>query len=38
MIESFLRIKWWDWPISKIEDSLELFANPQIFCNTFDPD
>jgi len=36
MIESFLRIKWWDWPISKINDNLDLFTQPELFCKTFD--
>lgn len=36
MIESFLRIKWWDWPLEKIEDNIELFYQPELFCKTFD--
>ena len=36
MVEAFLRIKWWDWPIEKIEDNLELFYQPELFCKTFD--
>lgn len=37
MIASFLRIKWWDWPLSKIEENIELFYQPELFCKTFDP-
>lgn len=36
MIESFLRIKWWDWSLKKIEDNIELFYQPELFCKTFD--
>lgn len=36
MIGAFLRIKWWDWPIEKIEENLELFYYPELFCETFD--
>lgn len=36
MVSAFLRIKWWDWPIEKIEDNLELFYQPELFCKTFD--
>lgn len=36
MIESFLRIKWWDWPVEKIEENAELFYDPELFCNFFD--
>lgn len=36
MIESFLRIKWWDWPIPRIEENIELFYQPELFCKTFD--
>lgn len=37
MIASFLRIKWWDWPIEKIEENFELFYQPELFCDVFDP-
>lgn len=36
MIDAFLRIKWWDWSIEKIEENLELFYDPEKFCKTFD--
>lgn len=35
MIDAFLRIKWWDWPIEKIEENLELFYQPEVFCRAF---
>lgn len=35
MIEMFLKIKWWDWPIEKIEENIELFYQPNIFCKRF---
>lgn len=37
MIDAFLRIKWWDWPLEQIEENLELFYQPELFCDTFDP-
>jgi len=36
MIDAFLRIKWWDWPIEKIEENMSLFYRPELFCKTFD--
>ena len=36
MIDAFLRIKWWDWRIEKIEENLELFYQPELFCEIFD--
>lgn len=36
MIESFMRIQWWDWPLEKIEENIELFYQPELFCKTFD--
>jgi len=36
IIEAFLRIKWWEWPIEKIEDNIELFYQVNIFCKKFD--
>lgn len=36
MREAFLRIKWWDWPLEKIEENLELFYQPELFCKRFD--
>ncbi|NBH14511.1 antibiotic acetyltransferase [Lachnospiraceae bacterium] len=35
-IESFLRIQWWKWDITKIEENIELFYQPELFCNIFD--
>lgn len=36
IIDAFLRIKWWDWPLEKIEENIELFYHPELFCKTFD--
>ena len=36
IIDAFLRIKWWDWPLEKIEENMELFYHPELFCRTFD--
>lgn len=36
MIASFLRIKWWEWPLSEIEQNIELFYDPIHFCEEFD--
>ncbi len=36
IVEAFLRIKWWDWPIEKIEENIELFYQPELFCKVFD--
>lgn len=37
IIDSFLRIKWWDWSLEKIEKNITLFYQPELFCKTFDP-
>ena len=37
VIDSFLRIKWWNWPLEKIEGNIDLFYNPELFCHAFDP-
>lgn len=34
-IEIFLKIKWWDWPVEKIEENIELFYQPVVFCKKF---
>lgn len=34
-IEIFLQIKWWDWPVEKIEENIELFYQPVAFCERF---
>lgn len=34
-IESLERICWWDWPIKKIRDNLELFINIEEFISKF---
>ena len=31
MIESFMRIQWWDWSLEKIEENIELFYQPELF-------
>lgn len=36
IIDAFLRIKWWDWPLEKIEENMELFYQPELFCKVFD--
>lgn len=36
IIESFLRIKWWEWSVEKIEENIELFYQPELFCKVFD--
>lgn len=36
MIDAFLRIKWWDWPIEKIAENIEFFYHPERFCEMFD--
>ncbi len=36
IIEKFLRIKWWEWSIEKIEENIELFYTPELFCEIFD--
>ncbi|MGP1586917.1 MAG: CatB-related O-acetyltransferase [Treponemataceae bacterium] len=38
IIESFLRIKWWNWDLKKIRENQELFYQPELFCKTFDND
>ena len=35
-IKSFLRIKWWEWSIEKIEENIEFFYQPELFCRIFD--
>ena len=36
MIEAFLRIKWWEWSVEKIEENIELFYQPEEFYKVFD--
>lgn len=36
VIQKFLKIKWWDWPIEKIEENIELFYQPEKFLCTFE--
>ena len=31
-----MRIQWWDWSLEKIEENIELFYQPELFCKTFD--
>lgn len=33
--QQFLQIKWWNWPIEKIEEHIELFYQPEKFLNEF---
>lgn len=35
-VEAFMRIKWWEWSIEKIEENIELFYQPELFCKQFD--
>lgn len=35
-INSLLKIKWWEWPQSKIDQNLDLFDDPKAFCKKFD--
>lgn len=35
-IDAFMRIQWWEWDIRKIEENIELFYQPELFCRTFD--
>lgn len=37
IVDAFLRIKWWEWPVDEIEKNIELFYRPELFCKTFDP-
>lgn len=37
LVSSFLRIRWWDWPLEKIAEHFRLFYDPELFCRTFDP-
>ena len=36
LVAAFMRIKWWEWPVDKIKDNLELFYQPELFCEIFD--
>ena len=33
VIEKLLKIKWWEWSVDKIEENIELFYQPEEFCN-----
>ena len=35
MIDAFLEIKWWDWPLEKIKENFDLFYHPELFCKAF---
>lgn len=35
MIKMFTKIKWWDWTVEKIEENIELFYQPEVFCEKF---
>lgn len=34
-IDAMLKIKWWDWPLSKIEENIEYFYDTKMFVNKF---
>lgn len=36
-IVQFLKIRWWDWTIDKIEECVELFYQPERFLKAFSP-
>lgn len=36
MIDALLRIEWWNWPVEKLEENLELLYSPELFCKIFD--
>ena len=36
-VDAFMRIKWWEWDIEKIESNIELFYQPESFCKKFTP-
>ena len=35
IIDAFLQIKWWEWSREKIEENIELFYQPELFCKEF---
>ncbi len=35
VIEALLRIKWWEWPLEKIQGALPRFADPSVFVRSF---
>jgi acetyltransferase-like isoleucine patch superfamily enzyme len=35
LVESLIKIKWWDWPENKIKESQELFQNPEAFISKY---
>jgi len=35
MIETLLRIKWWDWNIDEINKNADALMSPELFCNRF---
>lgn len=36
IVESLLRIKWWDWTVEEFEANFELLYDPELLCKTFD--
>lgn len=34
-IDIFMQVKWWDWDIREIENNMELFFQPELFCEKF---
>ena len=35
IIDAFMKIKWWNWSVDKIEENIELFYQPEKFCEKF---
>jgi aminocyclitol acetyltransferase len=35
MIETLLRIKWWDWSIEEINDNADALMSPDIFMRKY---
>lgn len=35
IIEQFLKIRWWDWSVDQIEENIEWFYQPELFCERF---
>ncbi len=35
LIEKFMKICWWNWSVDKIEENIEWFYQPELFCEKF---
>lgn len=35
IIDAMLKIQWWNWPVEKINENLEFFTQPELFCEIF---